>query len=155
MLYASKDQNGVWSTSEQPFDGAKRVLSQFDPPVFVNLVLDVETDTWVDDPTLTQAYLTSRTREIAIQLRLKKQSFGSEFLARVVELNVQKYVAGTLTLADLNQMDLDTTLQAMERAAWRGNLTTLKALIQNYNGIYYTTQEKADLVALIDGSGLL
>jgi len=52
-------------------------------------------------------------------------------------------------------MDLNATLQSIERAAWRGNLTTLKGLIQSYSGSYYTADEKIALVALIDASGLV
>lgn len=155
MKYARKDTQGVWTSSEYPYEGAFPVQTVRDVLIYDILVWQGVDNIWVEDAELLAVYEIKKAKDDLVNLRIAKQNFGSKFLATVVELNVSKFVAGSLTQSDLTAMDTDASLQAMERAAWRGNLTTLKALMQAYSGSYYTAPEKAALVALIDNSGLV
>jgi hypothetical protein len=88
--------------------------------------------------------------EVSLSKRLSDQQFGSLFLAKVVELNKAKYIAGSLTLQDLDDMDSDAVLQKLERAAWRGDVKKLKVLVSSYSGTYYSAEEKAMLLGVIN-----
>ena len=156
MIYAKKEADGNWSSnSEIQFPGSFPVMTSREFPIFEILVFDELQGQWVENSVLEAAYNTKKAQDDAVNLRIKKQGFGSLFMAKVIELNVAKFSAGQLTQTDRVNMDLNATLQSIERAAWRGNLTTLKGLIQSYSGSYYTADEKIALVALIDASGLV
>lgn len=94
--------------------------------------------------------ITDITEELAKQKRRvnrkKSQEFGAEFMELAVELNKDKFLAGHLSLKDLDAMDEDPKLQKIERAAWRGNIPTLKILVENYEGLYYTLEDKTFLL---------
>jgi len=155
MWYAKKNLNGSWSASAANFQDSFPVVTSKEIVICEILVFDEANQQWVEDSTLEATYNENKAKQDTINLRIRKQQFGAEFMAKVIELNVSKVIAGTLTPSDLAAMDLDSSLQAMERSAWRGNLTTLKSLMQSYVGAYYTPGEITDLVAFIDASGLI
>jgi hypothetical protein len=155
MQFYAKFETGVgFSATIEPNEGFFPVITTKNPPNFEILVFDELQGQWVEDSNLEASFNETKAKQDAIASRIRKQEFGSKFLATVVEMNVVKFESAALTQNDLIAMDTDASLQAMERAAWRGNISTLKALVQSYSGIYYTTQEKTDLIALIDSSGL-
>jgi len=155
MWYAKKNLGGSWSASAANFQDSFPVVTSKEIVICEILVFDEANQQWIEDSTLEATYNENKAKQDTINLRIRKQQFGAEFMAKVIELNVSKVIAGTLTPSDLAAMDLDSSLQAMERSAWRGNLTTLKSLMQAYVGAYYTPSEITDLVAFIDASGLI
>lgn len=156
MQFYAKFEAGVgFSATTEPTVDFYPVVTTKSPPNFEILVWDAPNSQWIEDASLEATYNSQLAEKAAVDLRMQKQNFGQKFLAKVVELNVAKLNASVLTLSDLTAMDADTTLQAIERHAWRGNLTTLKSLIQNYSGSYYTSADKTALVAYLDASGLV
>lgn len=82
-----------------------------------------------------------------LERRIQAQDFGALFIAKVIEINSAKYVAGLLSGADLAQLDLDPVIARMERAAWRGDIESLLDLVDNYVGSFYTDDERTALAA--------
>lgn len=94
-------------------------------------------------------------KERKLQDRIKKQEFGAKFMAEVLELIDRKVLAGELSPADLIAMETSADLMLIEKCAWRGMIDTLKGLVENYSGSYYTQQDKDFLLSLINNSGFL
>lgn len=92
--------------------------------------------------------------EKKVSVKLAKQAFGSLFMAQVLVLNDKKLASGELSEADLLAMESDAALMMIEKCAWRGMLDTLSIMVDAYSGPYYTQQDKAYLLDLIDSSGL-
>lgn len=91
----------------------------------------------------------------AIQKGLQCQTVGATCVAQVYALNEAKFTAGTLTTQDFQTILADQTLLTIERLLWNGSLATAKAMIQAYTSPYFTSDDIASIVAIIDGSGLL
>lgn len=85
--------------------------------------------------------------------RKAKQDFGALFMAEVLELVDRKVLAGELSQGDLIAMESSADLMLIEKCAWRGMIDTLKGLVTNYTGIYYTQADKDYLLALITNAG--
>jgi len=92
-------------------------------------------------------------KERKLQDRIKKQEFGAKFMAEVLELVDRKVLAGELSQGDLIAMESSTELMLIEKCAWRGMIDTLKGLVTNYTGIYYTQADKDYLLDLIVKAG--
>ena len=92
-------------------------------------------------------------KERKLQDRIKKQEFGAKFMAEVLELIDRKVAAGELSQGDLIAMESSADLMLIEKVAWRGMIDTLKGLVTNYAGIYYTQADKDYLIDLIVKAG--
>lgn len=106
--------------------------------------------------TITQTDVTAQVAQQTLLSRgLQAQAVGATAVAQVYALNEAKFTAGTLTTQDFQVILADATLQMIERLLWNGSLATAKAMIQAYNSPYFTADDIASVVAIIDNSGLL
>lgn len=80
-----------------------------------------------------------------------KQAVGARVMAKVRAINEVK----DFDEATRNAMLADASLAAVERLLWMGALVDAKALIQAMGTTYYSADDKAALVAIIDDSGLI
>lgn len=86
---------------------------------------------------------------------LEAQSIGAMAVAQVYVINEQKFAAGTLSPTDFQAILADQTLAQIERLLYNGSLNTAKAMIQAYVSPYFSAQDKATVIAILDNSGLL
>lgn len=118
---------------------------------------ETEPEQTIDHPaeyTITIEDITAEVeKERKLQDRIKKQEFGAKFMAEVLELIDRKVAAGELSQGDLIAMESSADLMLIEKCAWRGMIDTLKGLVTNYTGIYYTQADKDYLVDLIVKAG--
>ena len=84
--------------------------------------------------------------EEKIASRMSKQAFGALIIAKITELNDSKQ----LTQEQLTALLTDPQAMAIERLLWSGSLTFARNAIAGYQGVLYSTEEKAALVAEID-----
>jgi len=120
---------------------------------------ETEPEQTIDHPaeyTITIEDITAEVeKERKLQDRIKKQEFGAKFMAEVLELVDRKVLAGELSQGDLIAMESDADLMLIEKCAWRGMIDTMKTLVSNYSGPYYTQGDKDFLLSFINDSGLL
>lgn len=75
-------------------------------------------------------------------------SLGAELVAQVRLININKNMDAQTYLALIQ----DQSLAAIERLLWVGSFETAKAFIQNYDGPFYSTEEKQSIILLIDSA---
>lgn len=80
-----------------------------------------------------------------------RQELGANVIAKVYSINESKNITPEVFAA----MIADATLERIERMLWTGSLRTAKLMIQSLDTTYFTAQEKAEIVAMIDNSGLI
>lgn len=90
----------------------------------------------------------------ALDNGIRAQAVGATAIAQVYALNEAKFTAGTLTAQNFQTILADTTLQMIERLLSNGSLKTAKAMIQGYSSQFFTSQDIASVVAILDASGL-
>jgi hypothetical protein len=106
--------------------------------------------------TITSLDITAQlAAQASLQKGLEAQSVGAMAVAQVYVLNEAKFAAGTLTTQDFQTILADTTLQTIERLLWNGSLATAKAMIQAYSSPYFSADDIASVVAILDNSGLI
>lgn len=85
-----------------------------------------------------------------IRKGLLAQQIGATVIAKVWAINESK----NIDAQTFNDLISDSTLQIIERLLWNGSLKTAKSLIQNLNSNFFTDQEKASIIAVIDDSAV-
>jgi hypothetical protein len=88
-------------------------------------------------------------QEKAIAAALSRQNVGAGLIAAIFTMNEAKLAAGTLNTATLEAMMADSAVTLIRELLWAGSLTTAKALITAYNGVYFTAADKAAILALM------
>jgi hypothetical protein len=89
--------------------------------------------------------------DIAVEKGKACQDFGAKVIATVWALNEGKNLSST----DFQAILADATLATVERLLWSGSLKTARAVIASYSGTAFSAAEKAAVLAMIDGSGLV
>lgn len=84
------------------------------------------------------------------QLGLTKQDFGHALVATVYAINDTGGVADDAFEAML----ADTFLAKIERCCMNGSIKHVRAYIATYSGVLFTSDQKTELLAIIDASGL-
>lgn len=107
------------------------------------------------DYTIVQTDISAQVaQQEAIAKGLAAQQVGAQAIAQVYAINDAKFAAGTLNAQDFQAILADTTLQMIERLLWSGSLSTAKSLIQTLNSPYFSSDDIASVVAILDASGL-
>jgi hypothetical protein len=75
---------------------------------------------------------------------------GVTIIAKVRTINKSKLRSGAWDAAKLQQLLVNQDLSNLERLCWNGTLSTAKALIQSLDNTFYSSQEKQEIIALID-----
>jgi len=88
-------------------------------------------------------------QQAAIKKGLSQQQVGCEIIAAIFALNEAKMVAGTLSVAQLQAMMADPTISLIRELLYAGSLTTAKAMISAYNGIFFTAADVAAILPLL------
>lgn len=88
--------------------------------------------------------------EIDLGTAIRNQRKGSEVLAHIYALNMQKLRAGTISAEDLAGLLTATDLVAIERYLLNGSLQTARSLIEASTGTYFTSEDKIKILAVID-----
>lgn len=84
-------------------------------------------------------------KERLVQEGIKRQNLGAQIIAKVFSINESK----ELTIEQFNAIMSDSTLERIERLLWTGSLRTAKLLIQSLDTIYYTTDEKNQILEML------
>lgn len=80
----------------------------------------------------------------------KNQDFGASVIAQVYGINQAKILDGTFDNTTLQALLTNATLAQVERFLFNGSIETAKALIQTLDNTFYTNDEKAFIIGLID-----
>jgi hypothetical protein len=88
--------------------------------------------------------------ETKVKNALKAQEVGAKIIARVWAINESKQ----LNAQSFNALMNDASLSRIERLLWTGSLKTAKILITSLDDTYFSADEKAEILAMIDNSGL-
>lgn len=91
------------------------------------------------------------TLEAALALRQQKEEIGDRVIRMVQVINGQK----NLSLAEYQAMLTDPTLNLIKELLRTGALAEAKGLMQSYDSVLFTDQDKATLIKVIDDSGLV
>jgi hypothetical protein len=81
----------------------------------------------------------------------KAQAVGAKIIAAVWAMNESKEIDA----AAFSAIMADENLKQIERLLWNGSLKTAKTLIQSLGTELFSAEEKAQVIALIDASGLV
>lgn len=149
-------QTGIWgkvageyplsqlSQTEIATEISRREVDEFKQPLPEPLV------TIPDQFTIEQTDVTSEYADQALKNEsIVAIALGADLMADIRTLNKKKIANETMTQQQFQDLLSDSTAFAIERALWNGSFDTAKTLIQNFSG-YYTTEEKAPLIAKID-----
>lgn len=98
---------------------------------------------------ITQDVTTQLAQQAAVANALDRQSVGSKIIATIFTINESKMLDGTLSVVDLQGMMQDATVSLIRELLWAGSLTTAKALITMYNGPYFTSNDKSQVLELL------
>lgn len=117
--------------------------------------IDINGDTLVQIPDqyeiITEDITIEYQKEVKIKDGLKAQDVGAKVIAKVWAINESR----NLDIPTLELMLADQNLANIERLLWNGSLKTAKILIQNLNNVFFSQDEKAEVLAIINDSGLV
>ncbi len=117
-----------------------------------------EADVWIasltsfgqfEDPAFTSTIEDTTTIDIVTEFTangLKAQEIGARVIAKVWAINEAK----DIDAQSFGALRADTNLQNIERLLWNGSLKTAKILIQALDEQFFNTQEKLDIIAVLD-----
>ena len=90
------------------------------------------------------------TTQQKVNISMDAINHGQKCMAFIRYINKQKLASGFITNEMWQQILSNQTLAQIERMLWAGSFGTAKALIATLNNDFYTSQEKQDLVNLIN-----
>lgn len=86
---------------------------------------------------------------------LAAQEVGAQAIAQVYVINEQKFALGNLTTQQFQTILNDATLQTIERLLTNGSLQTAKTMIAAYSSPYFSADDIASVIAILNNSGLV
>lgn len=77
-------------------------------------------------------------------------TLGGSIIAKIRDINKAKLVSGAMSEAQFVAMMADPVYEKIERMIWNGSHSYAKALIQATDNTYYSADDKAEIINLID-----